>query len=546
MSQPETVLLLLVFVLAQVEDALQDGKVSLILGPDPHTGLVQITHGGRTGLVCDDGFDVHAAEIACRQAGYPTTNPKVVVAGKFHALPPSMTYILDDIKCFGNEATLSDCQHSPWFVEDCGSGETVAVFCEDNPCASSPCGHNASCTKITSHNFLCTCTSGYTGSHCESDIDECAIQNGGCSHRCVNDFDGYRCECPDVELDLSSDHHSCVATGESISCTSQSMTIGFDKGHFPGLHAQHVTLTDPTCRATSNGTHVIVTAPLGGCGTKSTNLGGKIMYANVVKSREEVIDGVISHVRDIEVPFQCIVPLSENLEVPLRVDREVLTFSAEARGQFDTRLELFQDGTYQQTVPNSFLMTPGDVVHAQISLSSNGSDVRPVPVLCIATPTRNISYNVYDLIDKGCGIDTTLTFHSSNDDAKVQFSFEAFKYLDNSPAVFLHCDVTMCLTSDKTSRCSQNCSATHRNRRSLRYSSDKGGNRWPDSNVRIFAGALPMVDESSLSQSTTVLTTGIVTSLLSLTFLLSVFVKQGYVKSTQKHVMYQPYSSVWT
>ncbi|XP_046380420.2 ZP domain-containing protein-like [Haliotis rufescens] len=536
-----SVLLLLVSVIAQVDGAVQDNNVSLILGPDPHTGLVQITHAGRTGLVCDDGFDVHAAEIACRQAGYPTTNPRIEVAGKFHALPPSMTYILDEIKCFGNEATLSNCQHDPWFVEDCGSGETVAVFCQDNPCMSSPCRHNASCTEVTTLNFLCSCTSGYTGSLCESDIDECTLQNGGCSHSCVNDIGSYHCECPDVELDLSTDHHTCVATGESVSCTSQAMTITFDKGHFPGLHAQHVTLTDPTCRATSNGTHVMITAPLGACGTKSSNLGGKIMYENVVKSREEVIDGVISHVRDIEVPFQCIVPLSENLEVPLRVDRDVLTFSAEARGQFDTRLELFQDGTYQQAVSNSFLATPGEAMHAQIFVSSNGSDVTPFPVRCIATPTRNISYNVYDLIDKGCAIDTTLTFHSSNDDAKVQFSFEAFKYLDNSPAVFLHCDVTMCLTSDKTSRCSNNCSATHRSRRSLRYSSDKGDNQWPGSN-----GALPIVDESSLSQSTTVLTTGIVTSLLSLTFLLSVFVKHRYVKSSQKHVIYQPYSSVWT
>ncbi|XP_067683540.1 oncoprotein-induced transcript 3 protein-like isoform X2 [Haliotis asinina] len=455
MSNMETVsaLLLLVFVLVQVDDAIQDGNVSLILGPDTHTGLVQITHEGRTGLVCDDGFDVHAAEIACRQAGYPTTNPKIVVAGKFHALPPSMTYILDDIKCFGNEATLSDCQHSPWFVEDCGSGETVAVFCENNPCASAPCRHNASCTKVTTHNFLCMCASGYTGSHCESDIDECALQNGGCSHQCVNDVGGYHCECPDVELDLSPDHHSCVATGESVSCTSESMTISFDKGHFPGLHAQHVTLTDPTCRATSNGTHVIVTAPLGRCGTKSTNLGGKIMYANVVKSRQEVIDGVISHVRDIEVPFQCIVPLSENLEVPVRIDREVLTFSAEARGQFDAR----------------------------------------------------------------CAIDTTLTFHSRHDDAKVQFSLEAFKYLDNSPAVFLNCDVTVCMTSDTALRCNQNCSVTHRRKRSLPHMNDKEDDRWHHNNA-----AQALSNESTLSQSKAVLIAGIASSFLSLTFLFSV------------------------
>ena len=41
------------------------------------------------------------------------------------------------------------------------------------------------------------------------DIDECAVSNGGCSHKCVNTAGGYKCECPDSELSLSSDNKTC-------------------------------------------------------------------------------------------------------------------------------------------------------------------------------------------------------------------------------------------------------------------------------------------------------------------------------------------------
>lgn len=41
------------------------------------------------------------------------------------------------------------------------------------------------------------------------DIDECAIANGGCSHRCVNSPGGHRCECP-PGMQINSGGKKCV------------------------------------------------------------------------------------------------------------------------------------------------------------------------------------------------------------------------------------------------------------------------------------------------------------------------------------------------
>ena len=53
--------------------------------------------------------------------------------------------------------------------------------------------------NLSVHNFSCDI----------SDIDECAIDYGGCSHNCTNMIGSYICSCP-VNLTLNNDDMNCV------------------------------------------------------------------------------------------------------------------------------------------------------------------------------------------------------------------------------------------------------------------------------------------------------------------------------------------------
>ena len=45
------------------------------------------------------------------------------------------------------------------------------------------------------------------------------MQNGGCSHDCENIPGSYECVCPDAELSLAEDNHTCEGnTGHSGHC----------------------------------------------------------------------------------------------------------------------------------------------------------------------------------------------------------------------------------------------------------------------------------------------------------------------------------------
>lgn len=49
-----------------------------------------------------------------------------------------------------------------------------------------------------------------------SDVDECAVLNGGCDHNCTDSEGGYECSCRDGYI-LESDNTTCVDVNECLS-----------------------------------------------------------------------------------------------------------------------------------------------------------------------------------------------------------------------------------------------------------------------------------------------------------------------------------------
>nr|XP_060613466.1 epidermal growth factor-like protein 7 [Anolis sagrei ordinatus]XP_060613467.1 epidermal growth factor-like protein 7 [Anolis sagrei ordinatus] len=69
-----------------------------------------------------------------------------------------------------------------------------------------PCQNGGTC----SHLNKCSCTPGWTGRFCQTDVDECAGRTHGCSHFCLNVAGSHRCGCPQG-YELRMDGKTCQA-----------------------------------------------------------------------------------------------------------------------------------------------------------------------------------------------------------------------------------------------------------------------------------------------------------------------------------------------
>ncbi|XP_058972697.2 protein NEL-like [Pocillopora verrucosa] len=73
----------------------------------------------------------------------------------------------------------------------CDMTTGVADFCSDNRCVNS-----ATCVN-RKMNYTCSCKTGWTGSYCERDVDECTEIPGACpvQSACENSLGSYHCIC---------------------------------------------------------------------------------------------------------------------------------------------------------------------------------------------------------------------------------------------------------------------------------------------------------------------------------------------------------------
>ncbi|KAL9973368.1 hypothetical protein ACROYT_G019819 [Oculina patagonica] len=84
----------------------------------------------------------------------------------------------------------------------------------ENRCSSSPCPNNATCLSLTPEIFQCLCPAGFTGTYCETDINECQTNQYNCplNEICVNTMGSYNCTCISGLYDSAG---ICQMTGKS-------------------------------------------------------------------------------------------------------------------------------------------------------------------------------------------------------------------------------------------------------------------------------------------------------------------------------------------
>eukprot|EP00056_Hartaetosiga_gracilis_P012097 m.190090 g.190090 ORF g.190090 m.190090 type:complete len:1095 (-) comp13633_c0_seq1:2329-5613(-) len=114
--------------------------------------------------------------------------------------------------CFnGGDCRLDDgtCECPPPYFGD---------KCQNNTCQLDPCEQNAPCSinqRVKGYGYKCDCPPGYEGQNCEIDIDECLLGNDCFGADCVDEVNGFRCECKEGHFRLTDT--TCIEVDECAS-----------------------------------------------------------------------------------------------------------------------------------------------------------------------------------------------------------------------------------------------------------------------------------------------------------------------------------------
>ncbi|XP_072439763.1 scavenger receptor cysteine-rich type 1 protein M130-like [Chiloscyllium punctatum] len=100
--------------------------IRLVNGINKFSGRVEIFHNSAWGTVCNNGWDVNAANVVCRMLNYG-----IAASGQTRAnyVDGTGDIWLSDVKCSGMESALDQCSRSLIGVNNCTHGQDVGVIC---------------------------------------------------------------------------------------------------------------------------------------------------------------------------------------------------------------------------------------------------------------------------------------------------------------------------------------------------------------------------------------------------------------------------------
>ena len=99
----------------------------LIGGTSALEGNVHVTNkNGFYGPVCDDGWDLLAANVVCRQLGH---GPAIRAYKNSNFGRVGSNFAMDNVKCIGNERNIQDCPHIT--NDNCRATDGAGVKCKE-------------------------------------------------------------------------------------------------------------------------------------------------------------------------------------------------------------------------------------------------------------------------------------------------------------------------------------------------------------------------------------------------------------------------------
>lgn len=279
--------------------------------------------------------------------------------------------------------------------------------------------------------------------------------------------------------------------GIHVKCISQYMQLTLERVHYKKIDPESLRLRDPRCKvAFYNETIMVIRAPLGNCGTKSSTEGKLIRFTNDVYA-EVSGSSAISRAPAYQFRLECLYYTSVKISLhSFEAKDTIIVTPTPGIGKFEFETSMYQTNKYiSKYTQFPVKVHLGESIYLQVNIKGNESGLSLLLENCRATPTANPNdTRYYTLIKDGCPVDEYLNYKNS-DSPYQRFSFQSFKF-NNTEVVYLHCEVYVCANNTNSTRCSESCTqepGNTRRRRDNWMASDRRGSTSLQGAVKILA-----------------------------------------------------------
>ncbi|NXJ83977.1 CUZD1 protein, partial [Trogon melanurus] len=240
-----------------------------------------------------------------------------------------------------------------------------------------------------------------------------------------------------------------------LTCTSYSMEIVLSKSYLAslGYNETHLQLNDASCTPVVKDS-VIFSFPLGSCGTTKKDEGQSITYTNVVSL--SATGNIITRQKSVQIIAKCKMENNSTLEV-IYITKNNVIQNITSVGRYNVSMSFYDSDSFSNPVHEApYYVDLNQTLYAEVSLHSADSNLLVFVDTCTASPQPDFGSVTYDLIRSGCSKDDTVVTYPALDH-HGRFKFNAFRFLQSSPSVYLQCDILICDNKNTTSRCTQGC-----------------------------------------------------------------------------------------
>ena len=115
-------------------DEKAEADIRLIGGKDATQGRIEVGLDGVWGTVCHESWDIHDAEVVCRQLGYSGAMAATLRGSASFAAGTGRIWATT-FGCKGEEQSILDCLHPTWGeIGSCTHSSDAGVVCQSGKC----------------------------------------------------------------------------------------------------------------------------------------------------------------------------------------------------------------------------------------------------------------------------------------------------------------------------------------------------------------------------------------------------------------------------